>query len=213
MKQLICAKEIEELLEFGKTKLIICPDAIITPAARDLIKYNNIEVVTKNKLETFDKVDFSQFKTAADFLKILYENPSYRNLVIKLLEKKNFEQEKDVTGFTITRGKSVVYNQIQKKNTNILYQDICVGKENVSILEITKSKFIKKILCDEIIYVTSGEISFKINSNEYKAVAGDIVNIPMTVKTVEIKVEDKAKMISVSKEPVWNEKNLLLEVE
>ena len=200
MKELICASQIEEILEKGEKKVYITSKTILTPSAKDIIANNNMEIVLKEKFadtkREFKDIDMEK---VIDLFKLLAKEETYRDLIMSLLTKKNFDQEKDLSGFTLIKGKNMTFNHIKDENVNISYQEVLQDKEKrATILEIENSNFLKKIASEEILYITDGKV-------------GDIIYIPSTVKAINFHIEERAKFFSISEKISWTRENLILE--
>ena len=131
---------------------------------------------------------------------------------MSLLTKKNFDQEKDLSGFTLIKGKNMTFNHIKDENVNISYQEVLQDKEKrATILEIENSNFLKKIASEEILYITDGKVSFEIDKRTYEGKEGDIIYIPSTVKAINFHIEERAKFFSISEKISWTRENLILE--
>lgn len=213
MKELICASQIEEILEKGEKKVYITSKTILTPSAKDIIANNNMEIVLKEKFadtkREFKDIDMEK---VIDFFKLLAKEDTYRDLIMSLLVKKNFDQEKDLTGFTLIKGKNMIFSHIKDKNINISYQEVLKEKEKrATILEIENSNFSKKIDSEEVIYITDGKVSFEIDKRSYEGKEGDIIYIPSTVKAINFHIEERAKFFSISEKISWIRENLILE--
>lgn len=215
MKELICASQIEEILEKGEKKVYITSKTILTPSAKDIIANNNMEIVLKEKEKFADtKREFKDIdmEKVVDFFKLLAKEDTYRDLIMSLLAKKNFDQEKDLSGFTLIKGKNMTFNHIKDENINISYQEVLKEKEKrATILEIENSNFSKKIDSEEVIYITDGKVSFEIDKRTYEGKEGDIIYIPSTVKTINFHIEERAKFFSISEKISWIRENLILE--
>lgn len=213
MKELICASQIEEILEKGEKKVYITSKTILTPSAKDIIANNNMEIVLKEKFadtkREFKDIDMEK---VIDFFKLLAKEETYRDLIMSLLTKKNFDQEKDLSGFTLIKGKNMTFNYIKDENVNISYQEVLQDKEKrATILEIENSNFLKKIASEEILYITDGKVSFEIDKRTYEGKEGDIIYIPSTVKAINFHIEERAKFFSISEKISWTRENLILE--
>lgn len=214
MKELICANQIENILEKGEKVVYITSKTILTPSAKDIIANNNMEIVLKEKqtIDTKNNIKDIDIEKIVEFFKLLAKEEAYQNLIMDLLSKKNFDQEKDLSGFTLIKGKNMIFNHIKDKNINILYQEVLKeDTKNITILEIENSNFSKKITCEEIIYIAEGKVIFKIGKKEYRGEKGDIIYMPSTVKNINFQIEERVKFFSVSEKTSWVKENLILE--
>ena len=215
MKELICAKDVEEILKRGEQKVYITSKTILTPSAKDIIKNNSIEIVLKCDTEqkknefNFDDMDVDKL---TNFFKLLIKENLYQEVLERLLSgKKCYEQEKDVTGFILTKGESIKYRKIDKKNLNIQCQEIKTGTQTATFLEIRNSVFERKISSDERIYIIEGKMEIQINDRNYTGKTGDILFIPSTIEKIKFNIRANTKILSLSEESVWKEEILSAE--
>ncbi|MGL5614100.1 hypothetical protein, partial [Cetobacterium sp.] len=71
MKKLICAKDLEEILENGAKEIEIDKDTILTPSAKDIIKNSDIKVFIKEKKVENEVLKDIDMNKIMEFFKIV----------------------------------------------------------------------------------------------------------------------------------------------
>lgn len=207
MKKLICAKDVEEIIESGKKKIVITKNTLLTPAAKDIIDLNKIEVVTEKieeKKESFSSIEIEKL---IEVFKLFVQDEEMKKTIESLLLGKEFEQIIDEkTGFIQTKQKDMKFRTINSNNLNIKYQEfIHQDGKDLSIVKIEKSQFLKKIFQDEIVYVISGDFEIKIDETTYKISEGDTLYIPKKVHKVQFLIKDSTKLFYQSQNNTWKQ--------
>ncbi|WP_291259258.1 cupin domain-containing protein [Fusobacterium sp.] len=207
MKKLICAKDVEEIIESGKKKIVITKNTLLTPAAKDIIDLNKIEVVTEKieeKKESFSSIEIEKL---IEVFKLFAQDEEMKKTIESLLLGKEFEQIIDEkTGFIQTKQKDMKFRTINSNNLNIKYQEfIHQDGKDLSIVKIEKSQFLKKIFQDEIVYVISGDFEIKIDETTYKISEGDTLYIPKKVHKVQFLIKDSTKLFYQSQNNTWKQ--------
>ncbi|WP_300389935.1 cupin domain-containing protein [Fusobacterium sp.] len=207
MKKLICAKDVEEIIESGKKKIVITKNTLLTPAAKDIIDLNKIEVVTEKieeKKESFSSIEIEKL---IEVFKLFAQDEEMKKTIESLLLGKEFEQIIDKkTGFIQTKQKDMKFRTINSNNLNIKYQEfIHQDGKDLSIVKIEKSQFLKKIFQDEIVYVISGDFEIKIDETTYKISEGDTLYIPKKVHKVQFLIKDSTKLFYQSQNNTWKQ--------
>ncbi|MGY0394696.1 hypothetical protein [Fusobacterium sp. SYSU M8A802] len=207
MKKLICAKDVEEIIESGKKKIVITKNTLLTPAAKDIIDLNKIEVVTEKieeKKESFSSIEIEKL---IEVFKLFAQDEEMKKTIENLLLGKEFEQIIDEkTGFIQTKQKDMKFRTINSNNLNIKYQEfIHQDGKDLSIVKIEKSQFLKKIFQDEIVYVISGDFEIKIDEIIYKISEGDTLYIPKKVHKVQFLIKDSTKLFYQSQNNTWKQ--------
>lgn len=207
MKKLICAKDVEEIIESGKKKIVITKNTLLTPAAKDIIDLNKIEVVTEKieeKKESFSSIEIEKL---IEVFKLFAQDEEMKKTIENLLLGKEFEQIIDEkTGFIQTKQKDMKFRTINSNNLNIKYQEfIHQDGKDLSIVKIEKSQFLKKIFQDEIVYVISGDFEIKIDETTYKISEGDTLYIPKKVHKVQFLIKDSTKLFYQSQNNTWKQ--------
>ena len=124
MKKLICAKDLEEILENGAKEIEIDKDTILTPSAKDIIKNSDIKVLIKEKKVENEVLKDIDMNKIMEFFKIVSKDQVLQKTIMKmLLNEKKFEKECDSSGFTLIKGESIKFDKIFK-NLNIYSQDL-----------------------------------------------------------------------------------------
>ena len=180
MKSLITINSLQDSISDGKNTVYIDKDAIITPAALDMIKEKSIRI-----------------ESGQDILKDNEDiNPDYNliyKIVKKVLSENNCIKKEENSG--IIHVDSPVNLEPTYKNNNVYIKDILNSRETSSMcagfMLIENTKYDMKIKNDEIQYITEGkgEILTKDGSNSVKK--GDTIYIP---KNCEISWETKEKI-------------------
>lgn len=207
MKKLICAKDVEEIIESGKKKIVITKNTLLTPAAKDIIDLNKIEIVTEKieeKKESFSSIEIEKL---IEVFKLFAQDEEMKKTIESLLLGKEFEQIIDEkTGFIQTKQKDMKFRTINSNNLSIKYQEfIHQDGKDLSIVKIEKSQFLKKIFQDEIVYVISGEFEIKIDETTYKISEGDTLYIPKKVHKVQFLIKDSTKLFYQSQNNTWKQ--------
>lgn len=205
MKKLICAKDLEEILENGAKEIEIDKDTILTPSAKDIIKNSDIKVFIKEKKVENEVLKDIDMNKIMEFFKIVSKNQVLQKTIMKmLLNEKKFEKECDSSGFTLIKGESIKFDKIFK-NLNIYSQDLInTDEEIIGILKLERDNFIKKTKSKGNLFIIDGEVEIVLNGKRYLGKSGDLINIP---KKAEIKIgsKDMAKVLYFSKDLNWSE--------
>lgn len=180
MKSLITINSLQESISDGKNTVYIDKDAIITPAALDMIKEKSIRI-----------------ESGQDILKNNEDiNPDY-NLIYKIVKKVLSENNciKRENNSGIIHIDSPINLEPTYKNNNVYVKDILNSRETSSMcagfMIIESTKYDMKIKNDEIEYIAEGEGEIVTKDGTYIAKKGDTVYIP---KNSEISWETKVKI-------------------
>ncbi|MGL6113782.1 MAG: hypothetical protein ACRC1R_01960 [Cetobacterium sp.] len=199
MKELICAKDIEKILEDDKKEIEIEDGAIITAAAQDLIKNNEVQVVTKKNEKDMD-MDLEKF---INFFKMVSKDEKLQKKIKEiLLNEKKFKMEEDASGLFLIRGESVKFDKIFE-SLNIYGQELIKNsEENIGMIKIIGDSFIKKVKSKGKIYVISGEIEMTMKGKNFLGKTGDIIHFP---KNIDLRIgsKEEAKLLYFSKDLSW----------
>ena len=208
MKKLICASDMDIVVESGKKSFYIEKNSIVTPSAYDIAKENGIKISDNKKEEKIEK-DIKQVDTFKDFdmskmidvFKSMMSEGLLEEMLKELLKQnsKKYSSEIDESGVKLIRGNTVKMDLLktEQENSKVQYQDVINKEEskmNAGFLIIEESKFMWKLLYEEIDYVIDGSISIQIDERKYIASKGDVIFIP---KGTEVTWEaiDKAKIL------------------
>jgi len=171
VKSLITINSLQDSISDGKNTVYIDKDAIITPAALDMIKEKSIRI-----------------ESGQDILKDNEDiNPDYNliyKIVKKVLSENNCIKKEENSG--IIHVDSPANLEPTYKNNNVYVKDILNSRETSSMcagfMLIENTKYDMKIKNDEIQYITEGkgEILTKDGSNSVKKEIQFI--FPKTVK-------------------------------
>lgn len=199
LKELICAKDIEKILEEDKKEIEIEDGAIITAAAQDLIKNNEVQVVTKKNEKDMD-MDLEKF---INFFKMVSKDEKLQKKIKEiLLNEKKFKMEEDASGLFLIRGESVKFDKIFE-SLNIYGQELIKNsEENIGMIKIIGDSFIKKVKSKGKIYVISGEIEMTMKGKNFLGKTGDIIHFP---KNIDLRIgsKEEAKLLYFSKDLSW----------
>ena len=208
MKKLICAKDVENIIEAGEKRVFITPNTLLTPAAKDVIDLNGLEIIYKQKEEEkkniFNEIEIEKL---IEVFKMFAKDENMKKTIERLLLGKEFEQIIDKeTGFVLTKQKDMKFRNVNKNNLNIKYQEFLQQEEvGLNIVKVENSQFCKKVLIDEIIYVVSGEFDLKINGVIYKISEGDTLYIPKKVEKVQFFIKNYVKLFYQTQSNTWKQ--------
>lgn len=201
MKRLICAGEVKVVAQKGQKTFCIDKDTIITPAARDIARENDMKfildaVATEEstvKAEKHDCVKNDVSKAVQPKQEInkdlLYEIVK-KILTNKLLStgctqltKQPFEAERDAGGLKVVRGKTVTMEKFDTgdASTNVAYREVISKDESqmsAGFLTIDKSTFEWELFYEEIDVILEGSLSIAVNGKTYYVHQGDVLFIP-----------------------------------
>lgn len=198
MRKLICAKDVEALILKKEKVFYVDGSEIITPAAQDFAKNNEIVFITEapapkkqhlgvKKSPSIDGMDsemiLNLFRTMMD--KGLLQE------ILECLKPKNllFEAECDTSGLKVVRGSTVKMDAFDTGNPNarVYFQELVSKEESkmsAGFLIIENSKFDWELTYEEIDYVIEGTLTVEINGKTYTAYPGDVLFVPSGSKVV-----------------------------
>lgn len=207
MKKLICVKDVEKMIELGNKKIVITKNTLLTPAAKDIIDLNRIEIAAEKMEEKKENFTSVEVEKLIEVFKLFAQDEEMKQTIENLLLGKEFEQIIDEkTGFIQTKQKDMKFRTITSNNLNIKYQEfIRQDGKDLSIVKIEKSQFLKKIFQDEIVYVISGDFEIKIGETTYKISEGDTLYIPKKVHKAQFFVKDYIKLFYQSQNNTWKQ--------
>lgn len=209
MKKLICADDVEKLIAKGESKVYVESNTIFTPFAKDIIKNNNLEVIQKkNSIEKTKDLNLENIdlNSLTEFLQIIAKDDLLQTIIQKLVNRdKKFEKESDSTGFMLVKGKSVNFEETSK---NIYNQEIISDEEKiVGLLKVKDIKLSKQIKCEEILYVTNGNLKIGTTDRWYSATSGDIISLPKD-QDISFEADEEVQLLYFSKESSWTKECL-----
>lgn len=210
MKRLICVKDIEDFIKSGKKEFYDDGNMIITPAAKDAAKINNIiftneSPVSKAKNESVLKV--AEVEKCNDTCKTISDNIDTETIikVFKAIAEKGlmkeilsslsniqslpYQAEKDVSGLKVIRGNTVKMDvfDVGDPNVKAYFQEL-VSKDESKIsagfLTIENSRFEWELTYEEIDFVIEGILTIEINGKTFVAYPGDVLFVPSGSKVV-----------------------------
>lgn len=181
--RLVSLSDVKTLFESNQVKVITDNRTIITPAAKDFIHENNMEIILTNNEAVLGSNIQNGNNTSVNQDKILSALKSILNIDGNGSE---FCRLKDgQAGFQIVRTSARADYEVFDtgiSDNKVYYKEILSSKESpnmaVGFLKIINSTFPWQLSYDEIDYILEGDVTIKINGNEYTAYAGDIIYIP-----------------------------------
>ncbi|WFD12344.1 cupin domain-containing protein [Tepidibacter hydrothermalis] len=215
MKRLICAKDIEAAKKQGEKIVYIDSNTIITPSAKDVAKFCEIEFSTEQKPAEVVKVS-EQMKVSEGgldsemiykLLKIMMDKGLLNEMLDSISNPKPYECESACNGLKVVRGNSVKFDVFDTGNPDakVYYQEL-ISKDESSMssgfLTIDHSKFDWELTYEEIDYVIEGSVTVTIGGKALTAYPGDVLYIPSGSK-VTWESNDKAKLFYVTYPANW----------
>lgn len=187
MKELICAKDIESLINQGKKELCISQDAIITPSARDAASVHGVSFVSE--ISVSDGTDTGGIDSELIYKALL--SIAGEGKLADLLGgiggmKAPYLSEKDVSGVKFIRGSSVTWEALDTGNPSdagkVYYRELMNQDDgspmNAGFITIEQTDFAWDVVIHEIYYIIEGTLQVTINGKSYLAQAGDSVYFP-----------------------------------
>lgn len=180
MKKLICLRDVESLHSENKTDVYVEEGTIITPAARDYVKTNNmIFVERKDECKIMDKFDVSGL-SKEDLYKIL------KMLVDKGLldvDTKPYQCEKLKGGFKLVRGNTAKLEPLfpDTNGDKAKYVELVHAEDSPmqsGFFTVNKTSFKTTTELYETYYIIDGVLDIKVNGTKFKAKKGDVLTIP-----------------------------------
>lgn len=215
MKRLIVAKDIEDLIKQGETKLYIDNNVIITPSAKDLAKNNGIEFTTevpKCEIKSSELPKVSIDGMDSEMLLTFFKTMMDKGLLQEMLNclnkpSKPYSFESDKGGLKVIRGNTVKMDVFDTGNPNAkaYYQELVSKEESkmsAGFLTIENSRFDWELTYEEIDYVIEGTLTVEINGKTYTAYPGDVLFVPSGSKVVWGS-PDKAKIFYTTYPANW----------
>ncbi|MCT4535113.1 cupin domain-containing protein [Halodesulfovibrio sp.] len=194
MKKVICAKDVETLIEQGKSTLYIDANTILTPSAKDAAKLAEIEIVegappqapcAAPAAPSCDGAISSDLIYAA--LKALYERGMLDEFLKDIVSKGYVSQA--VGGGKIVRGNSVKMEPFETgtPGATACSQEV-IGKNDGQIhsgfFEIDQSRFEQDFACEANFHLLEGALNITINGQTVSAEAGDVFCVPAGAKVI-----------------------------
>ncbi|MGY3723859.1 transcriptional regulator [Granulicatella balaenopterae] len=212
MKKLIYTKDIESLITKGESICYICSNTIITPAAQDLARLNNIsfkeqtcqetQEVTNEQVCTEDMVSKGDLISKADLLSLL------KSLLAGDVDlDKPYIAKTNAKGIKAIKGDSVRMDVFDTgtPGADVKFQELVSQEESkvsAGFLEINKSAFEWNLTYEEIDYVIDGTLEVTYNGETFTANAGDVLFVPKDTK-VTWSSPNKAKVFYTTYPANW----------
>lgn len=180
MKKLICLSDVKGLHSENKKDVYIEEGTIITPAARDYVKLNNMVFVErKEECKMMDKLDVAGL-SKEDLYKIL------KVLVDRGLldvETKPYQAEKSGNGFKLVRGNTAKLEALfpDTNGDKVKYVELIHAEDSPmqsGYFTIDRSCFKTTTEIFETYYIVEGVLDIKVNGNKFRAYKGDVLSIP-----------------------------------
>lgn len=210
MKRLICVKDIEDFVKSGKREFYDDGNMIITPAAKDSAKLNNIIFTTELsvcnvkdlpelKSEEVEKrndtckisSDNIDTETIIKVFKAIVEKGLMKDILASLSTIQNtpYEAEKDVNGLKVIRGNTVKMDvfDVGDPKVKAYFQELVSKEESkmsAGFLIIENSRFDWELTYEEIDFVIEGTLTIEINGKTFVAYPGDVLFVPSGSKVV-----------------------------
>ena len=189
MKRLICVKDIEDFIKSGKKEFYDDGNMIITPAAKDAAKINNIIFTTE--LPVCNVKDQSVLKSEEvekrnDTCKISSDNIDTETIinVFKAIVEKGLM--KDILA-SLSNISNTPYEAEKDTNVKAYFQELVSKEESkmsAGFLIIENSRFDWELTYEEIDFVIEGTLTIEINGKTFVAYPGDVLFVPSGSKVV-----------------------------
>lgn len=185
MKKLICATDVEALIQAGQNVLRIDSNTIITPSAQDMLKNHHMEVVTDTCTATVGTGGAAPLDvdTIYQVLVKLQEKGMLNDAFFASLPMQTYQAKKDASGLKVVQGASVNMEPFDKGNpaSNVTRQEVIQKEDSrmrAGFLEIDRSVFDPQGSCEVVYYVVSGSVTVTVNGQSYEAQTGDVISVP-----------------------------------
>ena len=196
MKKLICAKDIDALIQKGEKQLFIEAKTLVTPSARDAAQANDIEIVVGTPVvESAPQAEacVAQACDAGISSDMIYT--VLKSMVEKGMLQDIFGQdlpyvsESHDSGLKLVRGSSVKMEKLDTGNAGdkVSYRELVgkpQGKLSAGFLEVEDSRFDWELSYEEIDYVVEGSLTVEVDGKSFTAHAGDMFFLPNGSKVV-----------------------------
>lgn len=180
MRKLICLSDVVRLHSENKMDVYVEEGTIITPAAKDYVKMNQMAFVDrKEECKCMDKLDLTGL-TKEDLYKIL------KVLVDKGLLDVNadkYESERLNGGFKLVKGDTVKLEPLFPETTGGKAKFLEVIHTEDSPMQsgfftIDRTSFETTTEVYETYYIIEGVLDIKVNGTDFRAKKGDVLTIP-----------------------------------
>lgn len=194
MKKLICAKDIETIIDQGKKVFYVDNNTIITPLAKDTAKNFGVEFSTEIQSSNIedpclmaeasgDEIDSHMIYKV---LKLM-EDKGLLEEILNLFTKKPYIAETSPEGLKVIKGSSVEFKPYNTGNSQdkVFYQELINDEDSKlssGLLKIDNSNFSKKLKEEVSGYVIEGSLDIEINRESFTINSGDIFYIPSNVE-------------------------------
>ncbi len=207
MKRLITAIEVRELVNDSK-QIILSPDCILTPSAKDLAKELGASIEWEGSISHMfsSKKEGQSMKVSKDSADI--KSDQLKELVSKILAEKLKPACMDPVP-THVKGDQVKIQPFAKAppGQKIGMTDVITSREanlGAGFMTFEQSTLPWHLTYDEIDYIIEGDFVVKVENREYHCKPGDVLSIPKGTKVV-FGSPTKAKVFYVTYPANWSE--------
>ena len=188
MKTLLTEKSIRDLIAQGATSVCIDENTIVTPAAKDAIKYNGDALSTEMIYNALKKM------TEQGLLNGCFEAPASAEAAPYTAENAN--------GFKLVRGGGIKMDVLELENPadngKVQYQEL-IGADvdsamNAGFMTVDQCTFNWDVEPQEIYYVVEGNMTVTVDGVPHTAYPGDCLFIQKGSKVVFSSGNTKAKV-------------------
>ena len=201
MKKLICAKDIDALVQKGETTLYVNAKTILTPSARDAALVAGVEIVegqapvapaTAASAVAAAVAPAGDPEITSDMIYAVLKSMLGKGMLKDLLDGMQdvpYVSESHENGLKLVRGNTVKMEKLDTGNPNdkVCYREM-VGKGEAKLsagfLEIENSRFDWELSYEEIDYVLEGSLTVEVDGKSFTANAGDMFFLPEGSKVV-----------------------------
>lgn len=224
MRRLITAVDLRALLADGQKTLVIPPDSILSPSAKDLAKELRLELCREGSVthvmqlpelvmassRPADNRVESEIKAKADAKAITSESSEteIKELVCKVLTE-CLKPACANPKVTYVKGKEVVISQFDQAppGQKVGMVDVVTSREGnlgAGFMTYERSWLPWHLTYDEVEYVLEGEFHLEVNNKLIKAGPGDVIYIPKDSQVV-FSSPSYAKVFYVTYPSNWTE--------
>ncbi|MEY8354190.1 cupin domain-containing protein [Lachnospiraceae bacterium 54-53] len=187
MKQLICAKDVEQLNAGGKKVFYVENASIITPSAKDTADALGISFCDKEEEKVQAPAAFAGMDIDSEKIYMVLKTLMEKGMLNDIL--KPYESESHKNGLKVVRGSSVKMDVFDTgdPSAKAYYQELVSKDEShisAGFLVIDHSSFEWELTYEEIDYVIEGTLTVTIDGKTYTAKAGDVLFVPSGSRVV-----------------------------
>lgn len=180
MKKLICMNDMKSFKDKNQTTIYVDDETIITPAAKDYAKLNNISFVEKpgggEGMGNFDISGLSK-EDLYKVLKVLVDKG-----LLDISENKKYEAKTLAGGFKLVEGNTIKLEPLfEKTGDKVKYLEVIHSEDSPmqsGYFTIDRESFSTTTELYETYCIQEGVLDIKINGTAFRATKGDILSIP-----------------------------------